>query len=90
VVATLTGGTRLHFVNPRTARDADGRSCVEYSLLIETGATRTVVPLFYTRTAPTPSSSGTVQGTLSRDCRPLALYRIETATGRPTKLKELR
>lgn len=83
-----TGGYSLWLTDSRPAKSAGGEPCMERSLEIRRDSVRRRVPLLYTRSAPTALEPGFVRAELSLDCRTMAIYRVELATGRPTKLED--
>jgi len=72
----------------RTARDSAGVACVERSVEIRTDSTRIKVPLLYTTRPPTRIDDDHLRAELVRDCRVIGIYRVELASGRPTKLAD--
>lgn len=83
-----TGGYTLWLTDTRPARSESGEACVERSLEIRHDGVSQRVPLLYTRAAPTALEPGFVRAELSLDCRTMAIYKVELATGRPTKLED--
>jgi hypothetical protein len=71
----------------RDALGAGGR-CHERSVEIRRGSTITKVPLLFTNRPIVALKTGFVKAELMRDCGVIAEYRIELATGRPTKLAD--
>jgi len=88
MVLTTADGYSLWFTGGRSARDTTGEPCVERSLEIRRDSLRRTVPLLYTRSTPKALERGFVQAELSLDCRTIAVYRVELATGRPTKIED--
>jgi hypothetical protein len=90
LVLTTGSGHQIWLTEGRTASGDSGRVCYERSVEIRHQASRIKIPLLFVTKAPTSFDAGHVSAELSLDCRPLALYRIELATGRPIKIRDLR
>jgi hypothetical protein len=88
LVLTTADGFEVWLTDLRTAHDSAGNPCQERSVEIRRDTLRLRVPLFYTRTSPTVLDRSHLRGELSRDCRTLAVYRIEMATARPYKIED--
>ena len=88
LVLTTADGFEVWLTDARAARDSAGQTCQERSVEIRRDTLRLRVPLFYTRTAPTVLDRDHLRGELSRDCRTMAVYRIETATARPYRIDQ--
>jgi hypothetical protein len=79
-------GVDVWFTASREARDRTGAECRERVLEIRREGRRLGVPLLYTGSAPTRLNDTTLQANLWLDCRPIATYRVDLRTGRPTLL----
>jgi hypothetical protein len=88
LVLTTADGFEVWLTDLRTAQDSAGNACQERSVEIRRDTLALRVPLFYTRTPPTVLDRDHLRGELSRDCRTMAVYRIETATARPYKIED--
>ncbi len=88
LVLTTPDGFEVWLTDLREARDSTGTPCQERSVEIRRDTTRLRVPLLYVRTPPTRLDADHVQAELSRDCRTMALYRVELRTARPYKLAD--
>lgn len=80
-------GYEVWLTDIRHARDSSGTACEERSVEIRTDSVRLRVPLLYTRRAPTPLDPRHIRAELSRDCRTVAVYRVELGTARPTRME---
>ena len=80
------GAYRIWLAEGRAATDSTGTRCYERSVEVRTDAGRTKVPLLYVLEAPTNLDGEHVRALLSYRCHPMAVYRVELATGRPTKI----
>jgi len=78
----------IWFAEGRPGRDSTGADCLERSVEIRTDSSRTKVPLLYTTRPPTRIDEGHIRAELVRDCRVIGIYRVELASGRPTKLAD--
>lgn len=83
-----TGPYRIWLAEGRTATDSLGTGCYERSVEIRTDSGRTKVPLLYVREAPTVLDRDHLRAVLSYACHPMAVYRVELATGRPSKIED--
>lgn len=81
-------GHEIWLTDVRRAADSAGAECLERSVEIRTDSSRTRVPLLYTREAPTQIDPRHVRAELSRDCRTVAVYRVELATARPIRMAD--
>ena len=72
----------------RVARDSAGASCFERSVSIQRDTMRTIVPLLYTTRPPIRLNDRSIEAELTKDCRVMAVYRVDLASGRPTKLAD--
>lgn len=88
LVLTTAEGFEVWLTDLREARDSAGEACQERSVEIRRDTVRLRVPLLYVRTAPTRLGPGQVRAELSRDCRTMAVYRVELSTARPYKLAD--
>lgn len=88
LVLRLEGETSIWLVEGRSATDSSGATCYERSVEIRRAATNIRVPLLYTLSPIRPAGAGFVLAVLSTNCRPLGDYRVELATGRPTKVRD--
>ena len=85
----LTNGPyQIWLAEGRAAADSAGQSCYERSVDVRTDSTRTKVPLLYVLDPPTVFDRDHLRAVLSYRCRPMAVYRIELATGRPFKIED--
>ncbi len=82
------GRHQIWLAEGRAAADSSGQACYERSVEVRTDASRTKVPLLYVLEAPTILNREHVRAVLSYRCRPLAVYRVELATGRPFKIED--
>ena len=87
-VLLFGGGTSVWLAEGRAARDSGEAACYERSVEIHHDTTKIRVPLLYTLSPIKPAGTGFVLAVLSTNCRPLADYRVELATGRPTKVRD--
>ena len=81
------GRYRIWLAEGRAAADSSGQPCYERSVEVRTDSSRTKVPLLYVLAAPTILNREHARAVLSYRCRPLAVYRVELATGRPFKIE---
>lgn len=88
LVLTTAEGFEVWLTDLREARDSAGTACQERSVEIRRDTVRLRVPLLYVRTAPTWLGPGQLRAELSRDCRTMAVYRVELSTARPDKLAD--
>jgi hypothetical protein len=88
LVLRTAAGHEVWLTDARLARDSAGGACLERSVEIRTDSTRLRVPLLYTRTAPAVLDRRHLRAELSLHCRTMAIYRVELATARPTKLAD--
>jgi len=88
LVLSTPAGYQVWFTAARTGTDAGGAPCVERAVEIRTDTSRVVVPLLYTNRAPTVLDRGHIRAELTRDCAVTGVYRVELATGRPTKIAD--
>ena len=88
MVLAVSGGRSVWLAEGRDAHDAAGMACFERSVEIRTATGRTKVPLLFVRTGPTLLDPARLRAELSRDCRVMAIYSVELATGRPVKLED--
>ncbi len=79
-------GYQIWFAEGREARDSAGAECYERSVEIRRGDTVVKVPLLFTTDPPTLLDRGTLRAALMRGCRVIGIYRVDLATGRPTKI----
>ncbi len=82
------GRYRIWLAEGRAAADSSGHPCYERSVEVRTDSSRTKVPLLYVLEGPTSLDRDHVRAVLSYRCRPLAVYRVELATGRPFKIED--
>lgn len=87
LVLTTPDGYQVWFAEGRSAL-GDGHPCYEWSVEIRRDQTVTKVPLLFTNRPITPLPRGYVKAELMRACQVIAEYRVELATGRPTKLRD--
>lgn len=80
------GRYRIWLAEGRAASDSTGRACYERSVEIRTDSSRTKIPLLYVLDAPTVLDRDHVRASLSYRCHPMAVYRVELASGRPVKI----
>lgn len=80
LVLTLPDSTPVWLTPGRTGTAADGTTCREHGVRIGTK----LVPLLFVREAPR-FEGGVLRAELTRDCLPLATYRIDPVTAQPTK-----
>lgn len=88
LVLTTRSGHQIWFTEGRDAEDGAGGRCYERSVEIRTDSSRIKVPLLYVTSAPTELRPGSVRAELSRACRTMAIYQVDLASGRPTKLED--
>ena len=79
-------GVEVWFTPGRDARDRSGAECREHTVQIRREGRRLDVPLLYTGSAPTRLNDTTLRADLWLNCRPIATYRVDLRTGRPTPL----
>jgi hypothetical protein len=82
----LGTGTEIWFMEGRLATDTVGTTCYERTLEIRDSAGRRKVPLLYTLEAPIALDERTVRARVYLRCVPGDAYRIDLATGRPTRV----
>jgi len=87
LVLTTPGGDSVWYAGARAGTDSLGAPCVERGLVIVRGASRTLVPLLMTGTAPTLINDTTIRATLWRDCRPGDRYDVNLRTGTPSRVR---
>lgn len=87
MVLVTRSGHRIWLAEGRPARDSAGTPCYERSVEIRTDSSRIKVPLLFVANPPR-ERAGRLEAELSLNCRPLALYSIDLATGRPSKLAD--
>lgn len=88
LVLELDGDLRIWFAEGREARDSAGSSCFERSVEIRRGDSTIKVPLLYAVRAPAVVDQRTISAELSKDCRVMAIYHVDLASGRPTKIAD--
>jgi hypothetical protein len=88
LVLTAADGAQVWLVEGRPARDSAGSPCHERGVEIRRDSVRIRVPLLFTGTVPTALGRAALRAELWRDCRVMAIYRVDLATGRPTKLED--
>ena len=89
LVLTAPGGHTVWLTVGRAARDSEtGKPCLERSVEIRSDSSRVRVPLLYTNQPITLLDPRQVRAELTRNCRPMAVYRVDLATGRPTKIAD--
>lgn len=71
----------------RDAQDSLGRPCQERTVKISSPRDTILVPLLYTGRAPERFDARSIKAELWKHCAPMAIYRVDLATGRPTPLK---
>jgi hypothetical protein len=86
LVLTAPDGATVWFTEGRRGADADGAGCVERTIEIRRDTIRLKVPLLYTRSAPNLVNDTSIMAELSRDCRPMARYRVSLRDGMPRKI----
>lgn len=79
-------GWEVWFTAARDAHHQDGTPCLERGLEIRRDTLRRAIPLLYTREAPVPGGSGVIRAVLYNHCEPVASYRVDLETARPTRL----
>lgn len=80
-------GSQIWFAEGRSARDSSGAPCFERSVEIRRDTSVLKVPLLFTARVPTMLDRRHLRAELMRDCRVMGIYRVELATGRPTKIR---
>lgn len=88
MVLVTRSGASVWLAEGRDAKDSAGVGCYERSVEIRSDSSTIKVPLLFVTRAPTELGQGQIRAELSRNCRVMALYRVELATGRPTKLED--
>jgi hypothetical protein len=86
LVLTAPGGATVWLTEGRTGADSAGTACVERTIEIRRDTLRLKVALLYTRSAPTLLNDTSFVAELSRDCRPMARYRVSLNDGMPRKI----
>jgi hypothetical protein len=86
MVTETPNGYQVWLAEGREARDSAGAECFERSVEIRRGALVTKVPLLFTTKRPTVLNRNSIRAELTRDCRVVGVYRVDLATGRPTRL----
>lgn len=80
-------GLEVWFTDSREDRDSAGTTCLERVLEIRRDGRRIAVPLLYTGAIPRPIDDSTVEAPIYLHCRPGNLYRVNLATGYPTRVR---
>lgn len=88
LVLTGPGGVTVWFTGAREAAASDGTACTERVLEIRTDSTRVIVPLLFTREAPTVLEDTTMRAVLYTNCAPVGAYRVDYATASPRRLPD--
>lgn len=88
LVLELEDGAQVWLAEGREAHDSAGAACYERSVEIRKAGGTITVPLLYTTRAPVVLDRGTLRAELSKACRVMAIYRVDVATGRPTKIAD--
>ncbi len=86
LVLTTTNGAQVWLTEGRSSHDSVGTACYERGVEIRRDSARIRVPLLYTGKAPTARGPRELEAELWLECRPIGRYRIDLATGRPTRL----
>lgn len=86
LVLTTPSGHQVWFTAARPATDSLGAGCVERGVEIRTDSSRVVVPLLFTNRAPVLLDPGHLRAELTRNCVVVGVYRVDLATGRPTRI----
>jgi hypothetical protein len=86
LVLTAADGSQIWFTEARVGHDSAGRVCSERSVEIRRGERRIRVPLLYTGAVPIRRGAHEIEAELWLDCRPMARYRVDLESGRPTKV----
>jgi len=87
LVLTLEDSVQIWLSVGRDARDSAGRPCHERTVKITSPRGSVLVPLLYTGRAPERLDAASLVAELWKNCAPMARYRVEVATGRPTPLR---
>ena len=88
LVLAAPGGRSIWLAEGRIGRDSSGAECAERSVEIRTDSATIKIPLLFVRRAPTLLNQTHLRAELSRDCRVMAIYSVDLATGRPLKLED--
>ena len=83
LVLTLPDSTPVWLTSGRVGTAADGTTCREHGVRVGTR----LVPLLFVREAPRVER-GVLRAELTRDCIPIATYRIDPMTAQPTKERD--
>ena len=84
---TVRPGVEVWFTDSRDATDSAGTPCIERVLEIREAGRRTPVPLLYTGETPRRVNDSTIEAAIWLHCRPGNLYRVNLATGYPTRVR---
>jgi hypothetical protein len=87
LVLAAPGGAEVWFTGARTARRADGSSCLERAMEIRRGPERRPIPLLYTGAAPRLVNDSTIEARIWRECAPGHTYRVNLRTGLPVRVR---
>lgn len=82
----LADRTEVWLIPGRVARSASGTPCLERGIQLRKGPLKITVPLLFT-SAPPEEVDGMLVAVISNDCVLGDRYRIDVATGQPTKLE---
>jgi hypothetical protein len=86
-VLRTAAGQEVWFASSRPDTDGAGGACIERSLEIRAGGTRTPVPLLYTAVAPTLVNDTTMRAELWTNCRAGDRYDVSLRTGQPVRVR---
>lgn len=84
LILTGPGGLEVWFTDGRESLDSAGAPCRERVMEIRAGPDTMAVPLLYTGEVPILANDSTLRARVWLNCRPGALYHVDTRTGRPT------
>lgn len=88
MVLRTPDGTEVWLAEGREGRDSTGGTCFERSVELRTDSLTRKVPLLFVTGAPVLLGRDAIRAELSLHCRTMAVYRVDLATARPTRLEE--
>ena len=87
LVLTAGPGVEVWFTDSREEKDTTGAPCVERVMEVRRAGRRIAVPLLYTGEAPRLVDDSTIEAAIWLHCRPGNVYRVNLATGYPTRVR---
>ncbi|NOT07618.1 MAG: hypothetical protein HOP28_05345 [Gemmatimonadales bacterium] len=89
LVLTSPLGPTVWLTEGRQTKVSDSVTCIERTIEIRRDTARLKVPLLYTLRSPMLINDSTIEADLARDCRPIAVYRVNLRTAMPEKVRDL-